>query len=140
MWVQLLALSSKAKDGKKDYSRLHKSGGAWMAQSVKRPTLGFRSGHDLEVHGIKPCFRLCADSVEPAWDSPPHCLCPFPASLITRERKQGPSGNFRVRTEARGLGPSPSFPFQSHPLYPPSPSWASLLVWLSLWSLWWLEL
>ena len=54
---------------------------------------------------------------------------------------QGPSGEFhKVRTEARYLGLSPSFPFQSHPLSPPSPSWASLLLWLSLWSLWWLEL
>ena len=28
---------------------------------VKRPTLGFSSGHDLMVRGIEP-------SVEPAWD------------------------------------------------------------------------
>ena len=28
--------------------------GAWGAQSVKRLTLGFRSGHDLLVHGIEP--------------------------------------------------------------------------------------
>ena len=48
-----------------------------MAQSVKRLTLDFGSGHDLTVRG--PCLRLCANSVEPAWDSlsvsfsaPPH--------------------------------------------------------------------
>ena len=33
-----------------------------MAQSVKHPTLGFGSGHDL--------IGLGADSAEPAWDSP----------------------------------------------------------------------
>ena len=36
-----------------------------MAQSVKHPTLAFRSGHDLMVRGIKPHIRLCADSSEP---------------------------------------------------------------------------
>ena len=43
-----------------------------MAHLVKRPTLDFSSGHDLAVHGIEPLIKLCADSVEPAWDS----LCP----------------------------------------------------------------
>ena len=32
-------------------------------------SLGFGSGHDLQVRGIEPHVRLCADSVEPAWDS-----------------------------------------------------------------------
>ena len=39
-----------------------------MAQSVKRPTLDFCSGHDLAVRGFKPHIRLHADSAEPAWD------------------------------------------------------------------------
>ena len=39
-----------------------------MAQSVKRLTLDFGSGHDLMVRGIEPRVGLCADSVEPAWD------------------------------------------------------------------------
>ena len=43
--------------------------GAWLAQSVEGPTLDFSSGHDLMVHEFKPHIRLCADSVEPAWDS-----------------------------------------------------------------------
>ena len=42
--------------------------GCLGAQSVKHLTLGFGSGHDLTVHGIKPRVRLCADSVRP-WDS-----------------------------------------------------------------------
>ena len=37
--------------------------------SVKCLTLDFGSGHDFMVHGIEPCDRLCAHSVEPAWDS-----------------------------------------------------------------------
>ena len=43
--------------------------GAWVAQSVKHLTLDFSSGHDLMVHEIEPHCGLCADSVEPAWDS-----------------------------------------------------------------------
>ena len=47
-----------------------------MAQSVERPTLDFRSGRDLMVGEIEPRVRLCADSVEPPWDSLP--LSAFP--------------------------------------------------------------
>ena len=43
--------------------------GLLVAQSGKRPTLGLGSGHDLTVHEIEPHVGLCADSVEPAWDS-----------------------------------------------------------------------
>ena len=43
--------------------------GTWMAQSVKRLTLDFNSGHDLMVYEINPHIRLCADIMEPAWDS-----------------------------------------------------------------------
>ena len=46
------------------------SEGTWVAQLVKHPTLDLGSGHDLMVHGIKPHVRLCAASMEPAWDSP----------------------------------------------------------------------
>ena len=41
-----------------------------MAQSVKRPTLDFDSGHDLTVREKEPHVGLCADGAEPAWDSP----------------------------------------------------------------------
>ena len=40
-----------------------------MARAVKRPTLDFGSGHNLTVRGFEPRVGLCADSVEPAWDS-----------------------------------------------------------------------
>ena len=39
-----------------------------MAQLVKRPTLDFGSGHSLTVHEFEPHIRLCADSMEPAYD------------------------------------------------------------------------
>ena len=39
-----------------------------MAQSVKRPVLGFGSGPDLIVCVFKPRDRLCMDSMESAWD------------------------------------------------------------------------
>ena len=40
--------------------------GAWEAQSVKRPTLDFGSGHDLMVCEFEPHIRLHVDSAEPA--------------------------------------------------------------------------
>ena len=40
-----------------------------MAQSVKHVTLDFRSGHDLMVCEFEPRVRLCAHSLEAAWDS-----------------------------------------------------------------------
>ena len=45
-----------------------KARGTWVAQSVKHLTLGFGSGHDLMIRGFEPHIRICADSVEPAWD------------------------------------------------------------------------
>ena len=43
--------------------------GTWVAPSVKCPTFGFGSGHDLTVSGFEPLIGLCTDSTEPAWDS-----------------------------------------------------------------------
>ena len=40
-----------------------------MAQSVERPALDFSSGDDLMVCGFELRVSLCADSMEPAWDS-----------------------------------------------------------------------
>ena len=42
-------------------------GGAWVAQSVKPPTLDFGSGHHLRVRSWSEL--LCADGAEPARDS-----------------------------------------------------------------------
>ena len=42
------------------------------------------SGHDLTVHGFKPCTGLWADGAEPAWDSlslPPSLPLPHSLSL-----------------------------------------------------------
>ena len=51
----------------------------WVAQSVTYPSPDFSSGHDLTVHGLEPRIRLCADIVDPAWDS----LSPsLPAPLL----------------------------------------------------------
>ena len=43
--------------------------GAWVAQLVKRLTLGFSSGHDLTMWEFEPRLRVRADSMEPAWGS-----------------------------------------------------------------------
>ena len=40
-----------------------------MAQSVKRLTLDFSSGHDLTVRVFEPLMGLRADGEEPAWNS-----------------------------------------------------------------------
>ena len=50
---------------KNNYFTKTKTRGTWAAQSVKCPTLGFGSGHDLTVCEFKPRVELCADSVEP---------------------------------------------------------------------------
>ena len=63
------------------YGAVNKERGAWVAQLVKHPTLGLGSGHDLTVHKVKHRVKLCADSVEPAWDSPSLSLCPSPAGV-----------------------------------------------------------
>ena len=56
--------------------------GTWVVQSVKYLSLGFRSGHDLTVHGFEPHIRLHADGAEPTRDSLISLLlCPFPHLL-----------------------------------------------------------
>ena len=62
-----------------------------MAQSVKRPTLGFGSGHDLTVHEFKSHVGLCIDSAEPVWDSvslPRPCSRVFSLSNINKLQKR----------------------------------------------------
>ena len=48
------------------YVKSYMKRSAWVAQSVKHPTLDFGSGHDLTVRESKPCVGLCADGTEPA--------------------------------------------------------------------------
>ena len=55
--------------------------GAWVAQMVKHPTLDFSSGHDLTVCEFERRVSLCADSVEPAWDSLSPSIRPSPPAL-----------------------------------------------------------
>ena len=56
-----------------------------MTESVKCLTLDFGSGHDLMVCRFELHVGLCADSVEPAWDS--FCLSPA-HSLSFKIKKQ----------------------------------------------------
>ena len=57
--------------------------GTCTAQSIKCPAPDFHSGYDLTVRGTEPRVRLCADRVEPAWDSLPLSLCPSPAPALS---------------------------------------------------------
>ena len=41
--------------------------GTWVAQSVKRLTLDFGSGHGLMLREIEPRIGFCEDSAEPDW-------------------------------------------------------------------------
>ena len=54
-----------------------------MAQSVKRPTLGFGSGHDLMVREFKPLMGLCVLSTEAALDPLSPSLCPSLAYMLS---------------------------------------------------------
>ena len=58
---------------------------AWVAQSVKHPTLGFSSGHDLTVCGFELHVGLCADRAESA--SAPLSLCPSPSHTLSLKNK-----------------------------------------------------
>ena len=49
--------------------QLIKVRGTRLAQLVRSATPDFGSGHDLTVCEFELCLRLCAYSVEPAWDS-----------------------------------------------------------------------
>ena len=64
--------------------------GAWVARSIKWATLGFGSGHDLQVREFRPCVGLSADSMEPAWDSLSLFLCCSPSLplKINKKRKE----------------------------------------------------
>ena len=75
MICQYLSLDQKINNGRnRNKSVLGRLG----AQSVKCPTLGFGSGHDLIVREFKPHVRLHADGAEPVWDS----LSPFPSASL----------------------------------------------------------
>ena len=63
-------------------SKLRPPRGTWVAQSVKRPTLDFGSGHDLTVCEFKPRIGLCTHSEEPALDPLSPSLCPSPACIL----------------------------------------------------------
>ena len=57
--------------------------GVWVAQPVKRLTLHLGSGGDLMVREIEPRVGLCADSLEPAWDSPSSSLSTPPLLILS---------------------------------------------------------
>ena len=62
--------------------------GTWVVQSVKRPTLGFSSGHDLRVRYFEPRVGLCTDGTEPAWDSlSPSLSAPSPTHTLALKNK-----------------------------------------------------
>ena len=64
-----------------------------MAQSVKRPTLDFGSGHGLTVREFEPCVGLCVDSVELALDSlslcPPLLVLSLKINTLKKKLKKG---------------------------------------------------
>ena len=66
--------------------RIKNSGRLGGAQSVKHPTLGLGSGHDLTVWEFEPHIGLQAASVEPAWDSlSPSLSAPPPTRVLSQK-------------------------------------------------------
>ena len=74
--------------------------GPWGAQSVKHLTLDFSSGHDVTVHEFEP-HVLCADGVEPAWDS---LSLPFSLSLKINFKNKTPSPWQPAQRQRKGSG------------------------------------
>ena len=64
--TQALSLFLRLSLSLKNKPTFRVSRGAWVAQSVKQPTVGLSSGHDPVDLGIKPHVRLRADSRDPA--------------------------------------------------------------------------
>ena len=61
--------------------------GAWVAESVKHPTLDLSSGHNLMVCGFESRIGLCADSMKPTWDSlSPSLSLPLPRLLSFKNK------------------------------------------------------
>ena len=61
--------------------------GAWVAQLVKCPTLGFHSGHDPRVMGSSPALGSTL-STEPAWVSLSSSLTLFPTCAFSLSLSQ----------------------------------------------------
>ena len=53
--------------------------GAWVAQSVKQPTLDFSEGHDLMVHEFEPLVGLHADNM---WSMLGFLSLPLPCACM----------------------------------------------------------
>ena len=62
--------------------------GAWVAQSVKRLTFDFGSGHDLTVCEIGPHIGLRADNTETAWVSVSPSLSAPPTLVLCLSLKK----------------------------------------------------
>ena len=65
-----------------------KTRGTWVAQSVEHLTLDLGSGHDLTICGIEPHVGLCADSMEPTWDSVSPSLSAPPLLVLSLSKKK----------------------------------------------------
>ena len=59
--------------------------GAWVAQSVKRPTLDLGSGRDLTIREVEPRVQLHADSTGPA---PSLLMLSLSLSLSLKQQQQ----------------------------------------------------
>ena len=80
VWKKHWKLSQEMQREKGDSREMR---GTWVGQSVKCLTPDFSSGHDM-VCGFKTHIRLCADTVEPGWDSlSPSLSLPLPYSLLS---------------------------------------------------------
>ena len=72
-------------------------------------TLDFRSGHDLTVRGIEPHLGLCADNVEPTWDSLSSLSAPSVHILSPEINKVKKKKKKKKAAAASGVNPSHQF-------------------------------
>ena len=75
-----------------------------MVQSVKHLILDFCSSRDVTFCGMESHVRLCADSVEPAWDflSLPLCISPTHTLSLKINKSYTESGMVVVRDWGEG--------------------------------------
>ena len=63
-------------------NQFKRKGGTWVAQSVKRPSHDFASGHDLQVHEFELPIRFCARTTQACLGFS-LSLCPSPVCTLS---------------------------------------------------------
>ena len=82
--------------------KMKRRGGAWVAESVECPALGFGSSHDLTVWEFEPPLGSMFDRAQPAWDSLSSSLSAPPLLMLTLSLKRNNQWKERKGKERKG--------------------------------------